>query len=79
MRSSGANGWPLRIPCARTTCVPTTCVLLDLTMGQRKQFFRILQEFGLTPGDLRALSTLDQEPPAPCGPWRGRGRATPPT
>jgi DNA-binding MarR family transcriptional regulator len=37
--------------------------LLDLTMGQRNRFFGILQEFGLTPGDLRALSALDQEPP----------------
>ncbi|HEX8133392.1 MAG TPA: MarR family transcriptional regulator [Actinomycetes bacterium] len=37
--------------------------LLDLTMGQRNRFFGILQEFGLTRGDLRALSTLDQETP----------------
>jgi DNA-binding MarR family transcriptional regulator len=37
--------------------------LLDLTMGQRGRFFGILQEFGLTPGDLRALSALDQEAP----------------
>jgi DNA-binding MarR family transcriptional regulator len=37
--------------------------LLDLTMGQRNRFFGILQEFGLTPGDLRALSALDQETP----------------
>src|SRR4029434_5147155 len=40
-------------------------VLLDLTMGQRNRFFGILQEFGLTPGDLRALSALDQETPRP--------------
>jgi DNA-binding MarR family transcriptional regulator len=39
--------------------------LLDLTMGQRNRFFGILQEFGLTPGDLRALFALDQEPPRP--------------
>jgi DNA-binding MarR family transcriptional regulator len=39
--------------------------LLDLTMGQRTRSFGILQEFGLTPGDLRALSALDQEPPRP--------------
>jgi DNA-binding MarR family transcriptional regulator len=39
--------------------------LLDLTMGQRTRFFGILQEFGLTPGDLRALLALDQEPPRP--------------
>jgi DNA-binding MarR family transcriptional regulator len=37
--------------------------LLDLTMGQRNRSFRILQEFGLTPGDLRALFALDQETP----------------
>jgi DNA-binding MarR family transcriptional regulator len=39
--------------------------LLDLTMGQRNRFFGILQEFGLTPGDLRALSALDRETPRP--------------
>ena len=39
--------------------------LLDLTMGQRNRFFHILQEFGLTPGDLRALRALDQEIPRP--------------
>jgi DNA-binding MarR family transcriptional regulator len=39
--------------------------LLDLTIGQRTRFFGILQEFGLTPGDLRALSALDQETPRP--------------
>src|SRR4030095_7518668 len=49
--------------------------LLDLTMGQRNRFFAILQEFGLTPGDLRTLSALDQEPPRPmrtlAGAWGG--------
>src|SRR4030095_3499786 len=39
--------------------------LLDLTMGQRNRFFGILQEFGLTPGDLRALFALDHAPPRP--------------
>jgi DNA-binding MarR family transcriptional regulator len=39
--------------------------LLDLTMGQRSRFFRILQEFGLTPGDLRALFALDGDHPRP--------------
>jgi|RhiMetdeSRZDD1v2_1073273.scaffolds.fasta_scaffold140179_3 DNA-binding MarR family transcriptional regulator len=39
--------------------------LLDLTMGQRNRSVRILQEFGLTPGDLRTLSALDQETPRP--------------
>ena len=53
--------------------------LLDLTMGQRNRFVGILQELSLTPGDLRALSALDQGTPIACGPWRGRGRATPPT
>ena len=35
-------------------------------MGQHNRFVAILHEFGLTPGDLRALSVLDQEPPAAC-------------
>jgi DNA-binding MarR family transcriptional regulator len=39
--------------------------LLHLTMGQRNRFFRIVQELGLTPGDLRALSALDDETPRP--------------
>jgi DNA-binding MarR family transcriptional regulator len=39
--------------------------LLDLTMGQRNRFFGILQQFGLTPGDLRALLALDRETPRP--------------
>ena len=39
--------------------------LLDLTMGQRNRFFGVLQEFGLTPGDLRTLFALDREPPRP--------------
>ena len=39
--------------------------LLYLTMGQRNRSVRILQEFGLTPGDLRTLSALDQETPRP--------------
>jgi DNA-binding MarR family transcriptional regulator len=39
--------------------------LLDLTMGQRGRFFLILQEFGLTPGDLRALFALDGDHPRP--------------
>ena len=39
--------------------------LLDLTMGQRNRFFGILQEFGLTPGDLRALFALDHDTPRP--------------
>ncbi|HEX8927936.1 MAG TPA: MarR family transcriptional regulator, partial [Actinomycetota bacterium] len=39
--------------------------LLDLTMGQRNRLFRILQEFGLTPGDLRALFALYGDHPRP--------------
>jgi DNA-binding MarR family transcriptional regulator len=39
--------------------------MLDLTMGQRNRFFRILQEFGLTPGDLRALFALYGDHPRP--------------
>jgi DNA-binding MarR family transcriptional regulator len=39
--------------------------LLDLTMGQRSRFFRVLQEFGLTPGDLRALFAVDGDHPRP--------------
>jgi hypothetical protein len=53
--------------------------LLDLTMGQRNRFIGILQEFGLTPGDLRALSALDQEAPRPMRTLARRGPATPPT
>jgi DNA-binding MarR family transcriptional regulator len=36
---------------------------LDVGMGQRNRFFRILQEFGLTPGDLRALMVLEPDAP----------------
>ena len=39
--------------------------LLDLTMGQRGRFFAILHEFGLSPGDLRALFALDGDHPRP--------------
>jgi DNA-binding MarR family transcriptional regulator len=39
--------------------------VLDLAFGQRNRFLAILQEFGLTPGDLRALFALDQETPRP--------------
>jgi DNA-binding MarR family transcriptional regulator len=34
-------------------------------MGQRGRFFAILQEFGLSPGDLRALFALDGDQPRP--------------
>jgi DNA-binding MarR family transcriptional regulator len=35
--------------------------LLEVVMGQRNRFFSVLGEFGLTPGDLRALSVLELE------------------
>src|SRR4029450_12453055 len=54
--------------------------LLDLTTGQRTRLLGTLQEFGLTPGDLRALSALDQEPPRPMRTLaRAKGIAQPPT
>jgi DNA-binding MarR family transcriptional regulator len=39
--------------------------ILDLAFGQRNRFLAILQDFELTPGDLRALFALDQETPRP--------------
>jgi MarR family transcriptional regulator, organic hydroperoxide resistance regulator len=39
--------------------------VLDLAFGQRKRFLIILQEFGLIPGDLRALFALDHDTPRP--------------
>src|SRR2546425_4607315 len=41
--------------------------LLDVSMGQRGRFFKILHEFGLTPGDLRALAVLESDVPRPMG------------
>jgi DNA-binding MarR family transcriptional regulator len=41
--------------------------LLEVVMGQRNRFFGVLGEFGLTPGDLRALSVLELERPRPMG------------
>lgn len=41
--------------------------LLEVVMGQRDRFFAVLAEFGLTPGDLRALGVLDLERPRPMG------------
>jgi len=35
--------------------------LLEVIMGQRNRFFGVLDEFGLTPGDLRALTVLDPQ------------------
>jgi DNA-binding MarR family transcriptional regulator len=39
--------------------------VLDLAFGQRNRFLAILQEFGFTPGDLRALFVLDHDTPRP--------------
>jgi DNA-binding MarR family transcriptional regulator len=39
--------------------------VLGLAMSQRDRFFRVLQSFGLTPGDLRALVVLDARNPRP--------------
>lgn len=41
--------------------------VLDVGMGQRSRFFKILQKFGLTPGDLRALAVLEPDEPRPIG------------
>lgn len=41
--------------------------LLEVVMGQRSRFFGVLGEFGLTPGDLRALSVLERERARPMG------------
>jgi DNA-binding MarR family transcriptional regulator len=41
--------------------------LLEVVMGQRNRFFGVLGEFGLTPGDLRALSVLELERARPMG------------
>ncbi len=41
--------------------------VLDLALGQRNRFFRVLQGFGLTPGDLRVLVVLNPGDPRPMG------------
>jgi MarR family transcriptional regulator, organic hydroperoxide resistance regulator len=41
--------------------------LLEVVMGQRNRFFSVLGEFGLSPGDLRALSVLELERSRPMG------------
>jgi len=41
--------------------------ILDLGMRHRGRFVAVLQEFGLTPGDFRALVSLDAEAPRPIG------------
>jgi DNA-binding MarR family transcriptional regulator len=42
-------------------------VVLEVAMGQRDRFLAALGEFGLTPGDLRALMVLDPEHSRPMG------------
>src|SRR5919109_123179 len=50
--------------------------LLDLTMGQGSRFFRILHEFGLTPGDRAARGGGGAAPPrAPRRPAPAPARA----
>ena len=41
--------------------------VLGVAFGQRNRFFRVLHEFGLTPGDLRALSVLAPGDARPMG------------
>lgn len=41
--------------------------ILELGMRHRGRFVAVLQEFGLTPGDFRALATLDPDVPRPIG------------
>jgi len=41
--------------------------ILDLGTRHRGRFMGVLREFGLTPGDFRALVTLDAETPRPIG------------
>jgi MarR family transcriptional regulator, organic hydroperoxide resistance regulator len=42
-------------------------VVLEVAMGQRDRFLAALSEFGLTPGDLRALTALDPHHSRPMG------------
>ena len=42
-------------------------VVLEVAMGQRDRFLTALGEFGLTPGDLRALMVLDPQHSRPMG------------
>jgi MarR family transcriptional regulator, organic hydroperoxide resistance regulator len=42
-------------------------VVLEVAMGQRDRFLAALSEFGLTPGDLRALMVLDPQHSRPMG------------
>ena len=41
--------------------------ILDLGMRHRGRFMGVLQQFGLTPGDFRALVSLDADVPRPIG------------
>ena len=41
--------------------------ILDLTLRNRTRFVGVLDEFGLTAGDFRALASLEQDLPRPIG------------
>jgi DNA-binding MarR family transcriptional regulator len=41
--------------------------LLALTMGQRDRFFEAVGTLGLSPGDFKALMSLEEEAPRPIG------------
>jgi DNA-binding MarR family transcriptional regulator len=42
-------------------------IILGVAMAQRDRFMGVMQEFDLTPGDFRALASLDDSTPKPMG------------
>jgi len=42
-------------------------IILGVAMAQRDRFMGVMQEFDLTPGDFRALASLDAGTPRPMG------------
>src|SRR5207245_6529631 len=42
-------------------------IILGVAMAQRDRFMGVMQEFDLTPGDFRALASLDSAAPRPIG------------
>jgi DNA-binding MarR family transcriptional regulator len=42
-------------------------IILGVAMAQRDRFMGVMQEFDLTPGDFRALASLDEATPKPMG------------
>jgi DNA-binding MarR family transcriptional regulator len=42
-------------------------IILGVAMAQRDRFMGVMQEFDLTPGDFRALASLDEDTPRPMG------------